>query len=139
MPASPWGQFALLKPASTEEPTYGPTEFEWRWNGQVGANRGFEVRVWREGEPPAGVHNAVQDNQNGRVVALGNSTYRLTVDITDAYGVQGRGGEYLWAVALVQISPQYQDLGKQAVPSYLRFEAGGGGDDGGGGGLIGGD
>ena len=138
VPASPTGQFTLLKPASLEEPTYGPTNFEWRWSGPVEADQGFEVRVWREGEPPAGVHDAVQDNQNGRVVALSNSTYRLSVDITGAYGVQGRGGEYLWTVALVRISPGYQDLGKQAVPGYLRFEAGGGGDDGGGG-LIGGE
>jgi hypothetical protein len=130
VPISSIGQFTLLKP-SLEEPTYGSTEFEWRWTGPVGADQGFEVRVWRDGEPPAGVHDAVQDNQNGKVVALGNSTYRLTVDITNAYGVQGRGGEYLWTVALVQISPEYQDLGKQATPGRLRFEAGGGdGDDG---------
>jgi hypothetical protein len=120
----------LLKPASPEDPTYGPTEFEWRWGGQVGADQGFEVRVWREGEPPAGVHNAVQDNQNGRVIALGNGTYRLSVDITDAYGVQGRGGDYLWTVALVKISPEYQDLGTQAVPGRLRLELGGDDDDG---------
>ncbi len=127
----------MLQP-SLEEPTYGPTEFEWQWNGPVEPDQGFEVRVWREGEPAAGVHDAVQDNHNGRVVALGNSTYRLAVDITDAYGVQGRGGEYLWTVALVQISPEYRDLGKQAIPGRLRFEADSGDDDGGGG-LIGGD
>jgi hypothetical protein len=116
-----------------EEPTYGPTEFEWRWNGSVGADQGFEVRVWREGEPPAGVHNSVEDNQNGNVMALGNYTYRLNVDITDAYGVQGRGGEYLWTVVLVQISPEYRDLGTQAPPGRLRLELGGGGGDDGGG------
>ncbi len=129
VPTSPIGQFTLLKP-SLEEPTYGPTEFEWRWTGPVGADQGFEVRVWREGELAAGVHDAVQDNQNGRVVALGNSTYRLTVDITDAYGVQRRSGEYLWTVVLIQISPEYKDLGKQATPGRLRFEAGGDGDEG---------
>jgi hypothetical protein len=91
------------------------------------------VRVWREGEPPAGVHNAVEDNKNGKIISLGNDTYRLDVDIRDAYGVQGRSGEYLWTVALVQISPEYEDLGTQAPPGRLRFEAGGdGGGDGGG-------
>ena len=105
------------------------TVFEWRWTGSVGADQGFEVRVWRDGEPPAGVHNAVADNQNGNVFDLGNDTYRLSVDITNAYGVQGRSGEYLWTVALVQISPEYQDLGKQATPGRLRFDAGGGGED----------
>ncbi len=134
-PTLPAGQFTLLKPTSPENPSYGPTEFEWRWNSPLGADQGFEVRVWREGEPPAGVHNAVEDNKNGKVVALGNNTYRLTVDIRDAPGVQGRSGEYLWTVVLVQISPDYKDLGKQATPGRLRFEAGGGGgsDEGGGG------
>jgi serine/threonine protein kinase len=127
------GTFSLLKPASTEQPTYGPTQFEWRWTGPVGDNQGFEVRVWREGEPPAGVHNAVDDNTNGKIISLGNDTYRLDVDIRDAYGVQGRSGEYLWTVALVQTSPEYKDLGTQAPPGRLRFESGGGDDSGGGG------
>jgi hypothetical protein len=134
IPSQPAGQFTLLKPTSPENPSYGPTEFEWRWNSPLGADQGFEVRVWREGEPPAGVHNAVEDNKGGKVVALGNNTYRLTVDIREAYGVKGRSGEYLWTVALVQISPDYKDLGIQAAPARLRFEAGGGGDEGGGGG-----
>ncbi len=132
IPSQPAGQFTLLEPASLENPSYGPTEFEWQWNGPVGADQGFEVRVWREGEPPAGVHDAVQDNKNGKVVALGNNTYHLSVDIRDAAGVQGRSGEYLWTVVLVQISPDYKDLGIQATPGHLRFEAGGGGGDEGG-------
>jgi hypothetical protein len=132
IPSQPAGQFTLLKPISLENPSYGPTEFEWRWNSPLGDDQGFEVRVWREGEPPAGVHNAVEDNKNGKVVALGNNTYRLTVDIREAPGVRGRSGQYLWTVVLVQISPDYKDLGKQATPGRLRFEAGGeGGDEGG--------
>jgi hypothetical protein len=133
VPAAPAGQLSLLKPTSLEQPTYGPTEFDWQWDAPVAADQGFEVRVWREGEPPAGVHNAVEDSKNGKVVALGNNTYRLSVDITDAAGVRGRSGEYLWTVVLVQISPEYKDLGKQATPARLRFEAAGGGGDGDGG------
>jgi hypothetical protein len=48
----------------------------------------------------------------------------LNVDIRDAAGVGGRSGEYWWTVALVQISPDYQDLGQQASPARLHFEAG---------------
>jgi hypothetical protein len=73
---------------------------------------------------------------------LGTNRYRLQVDISQAAGVRERTGEYLWTVALVQISPNYADLGLQAEPGRLRFEAGGGkgggGDDGGGGGGSGG-
>jgi serine/threonine protein kinase/uncharacterized protein YraI len=137
VPALPAGQFTLLKPISLDEPTYGMTEFEWQWGSPLAENQGFEVRVWREGEPPAGVHDAVEDNKSGKVVALGNNTYHLGVDIRDAAGVRGRSGEYLWTIVLVQISPDYKDLGKQATPGRLRFEAGGdGGDKGGGDGGL---
>jgi hypothetical protein len=124
-----------------DQPSFGPTEFEWQWSGPIEPNQGFEVRVWREGEAPAGVHNAVEDNQKGVVASLGNNTYRLNANIREAFGVKGRSGEYLWTVALVQISPEYKDLGVQAnPPGRLRFEAGGGsggsgGDGGGGGGF----
>ena len=130
-PAVPAGVITLLKPLSLDEPSYGPTDFEWEWTGDVPPGFGFEVRVWREGEPPAGVHNAVDDNQNGRVMRVGENRYRLSVDIKDAAGVRDRSGEYLWTVAVVQISPNYADLGQQAAPAHLRFEVGGGGDKGG--------
>jgi hypothetical protein len=135
------GEFALLKPISLDQPSFGPTEFEWQWNGQLAEGQGFEVRVWREGEPPSGVHNAVEDNQKGNIVAVGNNTYRLSVNIKDAYGVKGRSGEYWWTVVLIQFQPEYKDLGTQAQPARLRFEAGGGGGgkgsgDGGGGGPV---
>jgi len=121
----------LLKPLSPDQPSYGPTEFEWQWTGPIEPNQGFEVRVWREGEPPAGVHNAVEDNLNGKIQALGNNTYRLNVNIYEAFGVKGRSGEYWWTVNLVQVSPEYKDLGFEAPPGRLRFEASGGSDGGG--------
>lgn len=117
------GTLTLLNPLNLDDPSYGPTDFEWSWTGAVPAGVGFEVRVWREGEPPAGVHNAVLDNQNGHIQNIGENEYRLSVDIKEAAGVRGRSGEYLWTVALVQISPNYADLGQQAPPAPLRFEA----------------
>lgn len=142
VPAPAVGEFALLKPISLDQPSFGQTEFEWQWNGQLAEGQGFEVRVWREGEPPSGVHNAVEDNQKGNIVAVGNNTYRLSVNIKEAYGVKGRSGEYWWTVVLIQFQPEYKDLGTQAAPARLRFEAGGGGGGGkggdGGGGLSGG-
>jgi serine/threonine protein kinase len=132
----PKGTFVLLKPASLDEPSYGLTDFEWEWQGALPPEFGFEVRVWREGEPLAGAHDAVLDNQQGRIEQFGPNKYRLRLDIRQAAGVRGRTGEYLWTVALVQISPGYADLAQQAEPIRLRFEAGGsssnGGDDKGG-------
>ena len=125
-PSLPIGTFTLLNPISLDEPSYGLTNFEWEWNDAVPSDLGFEVRVWREGEPFAGAHDAVIDNQQGRIEQIGENTYRLTIDITRAVGVRERTGEYLWTVALVQISPEYADLGLLADPGRLRFEAPGG-------------
>lgn len=124
--------FVLLNPVSLDEPTYGPTIFDWEWQGAVPSGYGFEVRVWREGESQAGVHDAVLDNTQGRIEKIGENRYRLQVDISQAAGVRERSGEYLWTVALVQISPNYSDLGLQAEPGRLRYEAGGSKDGGGG-------
>jgi hypothetical protein len=122
------GTLTLLKPVSLEEPSYGPTDFEWQWTGEeIPSEFGFEVRVWREGELPAGAHNAVLDNQQGRIERIGDNRYRLSINIRGAFGVRERTGKYLWTVALVRIRPAYAYLGRQADPVYLRFEAGGGG------------
>jgi hypothetical protein len=60
-------------------------------------------------------------------MAQGNNTFQLSVDISNAAGVEGVTGVYLWTVVLVQFSPEYKDLGIQAEPGLLRFEGGEGG------------
>jgi hypothetical protein len=83
----------------------------------------------------------VLDHQNGNVKRIGEKTYRLNTDIKEAAGVAGNTGEYLWTVALVQISPEYADLGQEAEPTGMRFASiipGSGGDGGGDGGGSGG-
>jgi len=130
-PGALTGAFTLLNPLSLEDPSHGPTDFEWEWTGDVPPGSGFEVRVWREGQPPLGAHDAVLDNQNGNIKNVNRDTYRLRTNIRESAGVQGQSGIYFWTVALVQISPAYADLGQQAEPALLRFEAGSPGDDGG--------
>lgn len=134
-PPLPAGQFTLLRPVTLDNPTYGPTTFDWRWGGTLAENQGFEVRIWRTGEAPAGVHDAVLDNRQGKIQRLGNDTYRLIADIANTPGVLNRRGEYNWTVILIQLEP-YRELGVQAPPAILRFEPPGGG--GGGGGKDGG-
>jgi hypothetical protein len=133
--------FALLNPLELDEPVYAYqlVSFEWEWAGTVPPESGFEVRVWREGEPQAGAHNAVLDNTEGKIESMGENKYRLSIDITEAAGVRSRSGEYWWTVALVQVSPEYTDLGRQADPGLLRFviPGGSGGDGAGGGGGTG--
>jgi hypothetical protein len=120
----------LRGPLSLQEPSYGPTIFEWEWSGPLPADFGFEIRVWREGEPSQGAHDALLDQKEGRIERIGENKYRLKIDIRQAAGVRDRTGIYLWTVALVQLHPTYSDFGIQAQPTHLRFEAGG--KDGGG-------
>ncbi len=131
-PSLTGANLVLLSPLSLDNPVFGPAEFQWQWPGELPPDYGFEVRVWRPGEQPAGVHNAVLDNQNGVIKKIGDNRYQLNVNIGEAAGIKGRSGEYLWTVVLVQISPEYLDLEEQAEPARLRFETGGGGGGGGG-------
>jgi len=117
----PIGQIVLLKPLPPDNTTAGPTHFEWFYGGTVQPGQGFEVRVWPEGSPPLGAHDAGEANLKGWVISLGEGKYALDIDISQSYGVKGRAGEYLWSVALVQISPEYRDLGIQPEPSRLQF------------------
>jgi hypothetical protein len=112
-----------------DETSHGLTTFEWEWSDPVPPEFGFEIRVWREGEPPLGAHDAMADNQQHRIEQVGPAQYRLSIDITDAAGVRGRGGEYFWTVVLVRISPVYQDTGQQAAPDRFQFVPNQGGDD----------
>jgi len=139
-PAVPNGVITLLHPTLTDEPSYGPTQFVWQWVGSLPPQFGFEVRVWQENKTPTGVHNSVLDNQNGNIEYIGDNTYRLKTDITDAVGIKGTG-DYLWTVAPVRISPDYEDIRQQAEPIQMRYAApgpsGGKDDDKGGGGGVG--
>lgn len=136
-PPPPQGEFALLRPTLSGNSVTGVAEFEWQWSSPLAENQGFEVRIWRDGEAPRGVHDSVNDNKNGVIQALDNDRYRLVADITTVGGVNIPSGEYNWTVLLVQIDPAYQELGIQAGTSgRLRYAApggSGGGDSGGGG------
>jgi hypothetical protein len=119
----------LLSP-TLEEPSYNPTEFKWEWTGELAGGQGFEVRVWREDEEPTGVHDSRQDNLDGNIISLGEDVYQFSVDISEAAGVRGANGYYLWTVVLVRVSPEYKDLGIQGEPELMYFEGGAGGEDG---------
>jgi tRNA A-37 threonylcarbamoyl transferase component Bud32 len=140
-PALPDGTFASLHILNPDNLSFGPTDFVWDWYGPKPAGTGFEIRVWREGEPQLGAHDALLDYQRGRVRQVAENSYRLNIDISQAAGVRNRTGEYLWTVVLIQTDPEYADLGIQAEPSTLRFAAsgsGGGSGDGGSGSSSGG-
>lgn len=130
------GRFLNLVPNSLEFSTNGDTTFEWTWTGPLPDGYGFEIRVWANGEPVVGAHDAVRDNRTGIVESLGNNRYRAPINIKDAQGVRQRTGEYFWTVVLIQYQPEYKNMYLQAPSARLRFNNNtGGGDDNSGGGV----
>jgi hypothetical protein len=86
----------------------GQTTFVWSWTGPaLPANQGFELRIWKEGQPDHyGAASPVR-------------TTSVTLDMQGAYSVQqGGSGRYFWTVAVVQLEPYYR-LGSEAVPRTL--------------------
>ncbi len=110
----------LVSPTSGSAAS-GQTSFAWNWNGPaLTANQGFEVRLWRDGQP---------DHYGAAGIVQGATSKEI--DVWTAYGVQqGGSGSYYWTVAVVEISP-YRRTGPEAPPRPLQVgEAGGGGDGG---------
>jgi serine/threonine protein kinase len=120
-PEPPAGEWTLLNPSPGDPASDGAIIFEWSWSEELLPGQGFEIRVWRAGEPLLGAHDAVADNQNDLIKQTGGTSYSMELDIKNALGVQDVTGSYLWAVALVQISPEYLDLQQQSEPGTLEF------------------
>lgn len=98
---------ALLAPA--DGATAGDqVTFSWSWAGPPpAANQGFEVRLWREGQP---------DHYGAAEPTDATST---TINIFSSYAVTiGDRGQYFWTVALVQREP-YTRIGPEAPPRLL--------------------
>jgi serine/threonine-protein kinase len=105
---------ALLTPADGASAS-AATIFAWRWDGPaLGPNQGFEVRIWKEGQPD---HYGAAEPVSGASVVI---------DVRGAYGVS-RGGEgvYWWTVAVVQRQP-YARVGPEAGPRKLNIRIEGG-------------
>ena len=129
-PASPTSQsscrsknpITLLSPIDTT--SNGAITFSWQWHGKLPKDCGFEVRVWRDGEPPKGVHDAVKDNLNGEIRRNSPNTYSLHVsNMQDTPSVQGHSGEYFWTVILVKLRPTYEETDLQAKPQRFWFRS----------------
>lgn len=97
----------------------GEAVFTWNWSGPaLTANQGFEVRLWKDGQP----------DHYGAASPVRITSVRLNV--TSAYGItQGGSGRYFWTVAVVQMEP-YQRTGPEAQPRVVQIELGGGGQGG---------
>ena len=91
----------------------------WRWPGILTTNQSFEILVW----------HTLDANHTGAVDAnvttpdrtrVGNGEYAYQFDFHTAKSVQSHGeGEYLLAVALVEINP-YKRIGMASAPVSIR-------------------
>lgn len=116
------GYFWLISPVETG--IHNQVSFRWGFSGEMPAGCGFEVRMWREGQPPAGVHDAVRDNLDGVIKLERQNEYRLDIPfIHNLPSVDGQPSFYQWTVAIVQISPAYQDFGREAPPARIFVNA----------------
>lgn len=109
------GYFWLIHPV--EKTVYNQVTFHWGFSTPLPPECGFEVRIWRDGDIPRGVHDAMIDNKNGAIKAINGNEYRL--DIPFMYNLPSVTGtaHYWWTVAIVQIEPDYYNFERQADPS----------------------
>lgn len=100
-----------LNSPSTDTTAHDRMTFTWIWTGPaLTSNQGFEVRLWKEGQP----------DHYGAAEPVRSAS--ATFDVKGAYGVQlGGTGEYLWTVAVVQLNP-YERIGSEATPRSLRIQ-----------------
>lgn len=91
--------------------------FEWRWEGALDANEGFELLIWKEGENHFGAHDARNQEAIRRV---DSETYRLCLNMYGVFSViHNRYGEYLWSVAIVQLEPYQRII--EAKPKHINL------------------
>ncbi|MBX2997053.1 MAG: SH3 domain-containing protein [Caldilineaceae bacterium] len=111
------GYFWLIHPI--EKTVYNQVTFHWGFSTPLPPECGFEVRIWRDGDIPRGVHDAVIDNQNGAIKSINGNEYQL--DIPFLYNLPSVTGSahYWWTVSIVQIEPTYRNFERQADP--IRF------------------
>ena len=91
----------------------------WACNGALPPDHSFEIRFWVPGTAPAGAHNALNDAPN---IQFDGQTYSLTLKPQAAAGYQGIPNDYVLAVAVIKIAPEYVDLGLVGGPVQIRYE-----------------
>ena len=102
----------ILKSPNDPATTSGMTTFVWEWTGPaLTANQGFEIRVWKEGQP----------DHDGAAGIVSGTARQVEIDLTGSYGFQqGGNGRYFWTVAVAQREP-YRRIGSEASPRTIEI------------------
>jgi serine/threonine protein kinase len=79
----------LVEPANGAQFGGGHIWLRWRWDGQLGTDEHFDVRVWREGQPHFGIAWTEQPEYLLNLDALGGGGYYWSVAV-----IRGRDGKW---------------------------------------------
>ena len=96
------------------------TTFKWRWDDQLTEGWGFEVRIWRDGDPD---HYGAFDAREllKYLDRQPDGVYAVSLLVEGAFSVrQHGGGDYYWTVAVVGLEP-YVRIGSEAPPRKLKY------------------
>jgi protein phosphatase len=100
----------LLLPADHSAQSGTSVKFQWKWDGRLQANWGFEIRIWSaQNREHNGAHNAAESK---RYVQISQGIYSLDLAAPDTEGI------YEWSVAIVQLDP-YARIGPESSPGRL--------------------
>lgn len=99
-PPSPLATPLLVEPSDGSNASSN-VKFAWSWPGvPLGANQGFELLIWKQGEPHNGATSPTRETS-------------LTLDMSNY-----PEGTYFWSVVLVQLQP-YGRLSAEAAPRAI--------------------
>jgi hypothetical protein len=119
-PATP--ALTLLYPRSDAFITDQTVDFVWQWTGApLAPNQAFEVRVWHDHDLfHYGAHDAAASRAQVRQI---DDTFVLTLDLSGALSVQQHGpGSFFWTVGVVEVTPRYRALGREAPAQRFVLE-----------------
>lgn len=85
--------------------------FQWRWEGTLAENWGFEVRGWLPEQNHNGIHDA---RITGGIGPNEFGVYSLNLRVPEQF----RGKIWYWTVAVVQLEP-YERIGPEAPPNIV--------------------
>lgn len=109
----------VVAPAEGDVLTTLDIEVRWRCDAELPPDHAFEVKLWLPDEAPVGAHDAANDRG---VIQREGEDYVLFIPITGTAGFKGVNKDYLIAVSLVRVSPEYEDTGLMSEPVMFRYE-----------------
>lgn len=104
----------LISPENGADHRFSRITFAWRWDGELQAGWGFDVRAWQNDGP----HNSIVDARSTASLRPdGNGVYSLEITIPPQYSQSS----WNWTVAVVQLDP-FALLSPEAPSFYIHVD-----------------